>query len=613
MEYVIYIDSFEVEKKYVDSVAVTETNLSFDGAKLISSKITIKLINDDYLFDDRQNTNGIFYDVDWYDSTVSIYNSDETVKIAEGRLKKLTIDDKSRLTTLIVNDYVQDMVDTNCVIVETGITVAEAIYTILTNPDYLNIQDERITYTSIERAITLQQDKLIDINIQLQDNLKCISVLEELCRMSNGHIYIENNSIQYWIWYRYFGALGVSINDNDYLPSTYNHYTDDSKILNQYSIAWKDGATAQFAEGSSSTSIAKYGGGKVFSVPDKSIGTSVASYKIIYATEEGAHAVGASILDRYSELRKICKLEVGDHLDFVMLGDTLDLRFEPYTREPVLLTNYKPDFKKHTISLECELLNYPTFIPIDVTPPSGVELLLCEAFEDSIIIQWSKSFEEDHLGYLVYFSTSPGEFNLELSSAGPSPIDVKNPSMSFDGNCYFTFSVSNYTTYYVKVVSYDTSYNRSVDSNILSCTLYDSPVSLNAYMCKGNLYAGIILDVSNSLGGYLPTGFTHYDEINYDEGTYELTAVYQSEILYRPNGIESVSLQSQVSSAGNISVQFRVYSSGSLSDWSEESPVNGSLLLDTEGNFYIQLRFLFYSPNWTDPDTIMVTGIQEVA
>jgi hypothetical protein len=144
MIYDVRIDGVAVPSKHVMSVSTSEISLNFAGDKLISSKTTIELSNHNYDYDDRQGTGGLFEAITWYNSIVTIYNNETDELLWEGRLKKVEIDDGKIVTKLTVNDYIQDLVDTVCVINALNVTVAEVIWQILTDAEYLNIPESRL-------------------------------------------------------------------------------------------------------------------------------------------------------------------------------------------------------------------------------------------------------------------------------------------------------------------------------------------------------------------------------------------------------------------------------------------------------------------------------------
>jgi hypothetical protein len=115
-------------------------------------------------------------------------------------------------------------------------------------------------------------------------------------------------------------------------------------------------------------------------------------------------------------------------------------------------------------------------------------------------------------------------------------------------------------------------------------------------MIQGVPFIELSLDMNNTKRGYLPNGFTHYDDLDYDEGTYEITAVYQSYVLYKENGIQSIETYG-IGDSEDIMIQWRTYTNGSYSSWSDEIDGIGVNIIDTENNPYVQLRFIFKSPN----------------
>jgi hypothetical protein len=616
----LFIDGYEIESKYILSVSNKELSFKFAGNRLISSKAKVELANGDYRFDDRQNTNGFFKDYDWYNAITVIYDKDLSEILWEGRIKKIDLSDKDKSITLEIHDYIQDMIDTNCVISRSGVTVSEAIYAILTDPDYLNIPSNRIIESDFFLASSIQSGQLIDINFEKENGQKCISVIEELVRISNSHIYIKNNKIGYWVWRKYGGETGIALQKRDLIEDSYSHSTSADEIINQYYIAYKNSASVLFTEGSNFASVDKYNAGKIFVVPPAEVkSTSSIDFKILYNTKSSADKVGQSIIERYGNLKRKCTFSIKDHVHDIQLGDQVDLRFHPYTREPGIITSLKPNREDNTVDLEVELTNYPPTVDIDIIPPAPVELLdVFTIDQDQTWLKWTKSPEADHLGYRVYYTTTLGQWGNEISAKNIGWVEIKHP-LEFQGNCIYVIEgLQPDTLYYFKIISFDQSFNLSDDSNILSHISANMPASTQIfYMCKGHMFYGITLDINNSEGGYIPNGFTHYDELNYHDDdsvfqtTYENTAVYQSYLLKRSKGIDKI-ITYGTGQLGNIVAQWRSYTNSSYSAWSDEIPAIGTVAINTEGNIYVQLRFIFKSPFWADSEKILITDIVEV-
>jgi hypothetical protein len=224
------------------------------------------------------------------------------------------------------------------------------------------------------------------------------------------------------------------------LPGSYNQNSDDSKICNEYSIGWNNTTVVAYAAGSNTASKTAYGSGKLFSVPgDKVESTSPSAFKILYVTSAGAAEVGANILARYKDIKKTCTFQAGYHLNFISLGDVLDLRFSPFTREPVRVVSMKPARDKQQIEFTCEFVNSPQVVALDLTAPDPVQMFEALYFEDSILLRWSHSTKADLMNYKLYFSTSEGYWGNEFNAGRFSPITIPVSSISFiDGDFMYS-------------------------------------------------------------------------------------------------------------------------------------------------------------------------------
>ena len=194
----------------------------------------------------------------------------------------------------------------------------------------------------------------------------------------------------------------------------------------------------------------------------------------------------------------------------------------------------------------------------------------------------------------MYGSISP-------KSLGPGNIVEK------DGNCIYVLEgLENGKRYFFKIASYDSNYNESKPSNVLSCVPYDNKSYLieNKYCVDGNLFTGIFLNIGNIHNGYLPSGFTHYDEINYDEGTYESTAVYESPLI----DSNTIHLIGVCDIASDILVCYRTYDNGSFGSWTTPQSAMGYTSITP--NMMCQLRVIFNSPHWSDEDMIYIEAIE---
>ncbi len=602
--YTLLINNIEIPERDILNISQSERQLKFAGDNLISAKITIQLSNINNAYDDRYNTDGLFEDVDWYNWVVELRDDDK--RIWYGRLKKYTIDDNRKITIIESSDYIQDMADTICVISLSNKTASEIIYTILT--DNLLIPEEHIILGGFEEAKALQANETLNITYTAADNTKCISVLSDLCSIySDSYLYIHELGIAYWQWRPYNGLLGTAIKDGDILPGSYSQEILDD-IKNGYSIAYNNAGTVSFVTGSDLASQTKYGGGKIFAAPkEKPESTSSGNYKILFTSEAGATALGNRILSRYKDLKKQCKFTLGYHFNFLQLGDILDLRFSPFVREPVQMVGIKEDTNKRTISITAELVNYPKVVDLDLTPPEPVELISVIPSNQSVYLKWSNCPEA--VAYNLYFTSTEGYWREEVINGAISP-KIINPSMIiYHGGDYIykLEGLNNGTEYYFKIAPYDASYNEAEHSNVLSAIPYDDKASLieNAYCTTGDIIQGITLDIANTNNGYLVSGFQHYDEINYDEGTYGITGVYESPLL-RGN---TIILSGRCDNEEDIMVSYRTYNNGSFGSWSVPVSAMGFIKLEPELSEF-QLRVIFKSPNWSDEDMIYMEAIE---
>jgi hypothetical protein len=613
MIYLVKIDGVSVPLAHVKSVSTSEITLNFAGDKLISSKTTIELSNHNYSYDDRHGTGGLFEAIVWYNAIVTVYNNETSELIWEGRLKKIEIDDSKLITKLTVNDYIQDLVDTVCVINELNLTVAEVIWQILTDANYLAIPESRLIKSGFEIGISQQQNTKINITYTTQDAQKCIAVLEELCRLSNSHLFQRDNKIGYWVWSQYTGILGTPIYDSDVLPGSYNQNSDDSKICNEYSIAWDNSSTVNYAAGSDTASKTAYGPGKLFAVPgDKVESTSSTAFKIMYVTQAGAAEIGADIIARYKDIRKNCSFQTGYHLNYISLGDVLDLRFSPFTREPVRVVSMKPSRDKLQIEFTCEHVNSPQVVALDLTAPDPVEMFEALYFEGGILLKWSHCFKTDLMQYKLYFSTSIGYWGNEFNAGRFSPITIPVSSLTFiEGDCFYIFTpVDADKTYYFRVSATDSSYNEGEKSNTVSVTVPASAEAAyeNRYNLAGNPYQGFTLDITNPGAGTGLTEWAEYDTAEFDTDVFAPTAVYESAVIRKISGFDALVFRS-VGDTGDVMIQKRDYIEGVFGAWSTLTDAYAGSSLELQGAEYVQYRVIFNSPQWTDADKFMVREV----
>lgn len=612
MSLVVTINGITIPSKDVkpNGIKTTEATLEFAGSKLISSQTTIELNNNRFVYDDRQLTGGMFEDEDWYNWTVTVFDDETDEYIWEGRLKKHEIDDGKRIVKLTVNDYVQDMVDTTCVINMLNVTHSEAIWAILTDPDYLNIPESRLIKSGFEIAKSQQQSCKINITYTSSNNKTCISVIEELCRISGSHVFQRENKIGYWFWQPYSGVLGSPLYNRDLLPGSYSQHSDDEKIYNSFSVAYNNSGTVGYSAYENMVSAGKYGAGRRFSVPeDENESTSSSAFNILYVNKAAADYIITLLDARYSSVRKICTFAGRKTLSYINLGDTVDMRFSPFVREPVVITGIKPSREKREYEFTAELCNYPEIVTLDLAAPDAVYLFEGLYSAGKILLKWTKSTASDLLQYKLYFSTLENYWGNELGPDKFSPVTIPESQVSYiDYDCIYEFTPASGKTYWFRVSAVDTSYNEGEYSNIIEVSVPSSSEAAyeNIYNLTGDPLSGFTLDMDNPFEGEGLAEWAAFDVAEFDVDVFAPTAVYESPLLRRSSGFEYLKYIAY-GDPGDIQLQVREYD-GAFGPWSDA--VNAAKLgaLGLTGE-YMQYRVIFNSPQWTDADKFIVKEI----
>lgn len=594
--------------------------LKFNGQTLIAAKTTITINNvDRSVYDDRYS-NSLFYAGDWYNWTIQQYDTELKTVIWNGRLKNIEVDDNAGSIVLETVNYVRELADTNCIISVTDKTPADIALDVLTDPVYLAIPETFINRWGFQQAsgIFTENSVLMRAEYTQDSNIKCISVLEEICRITQSYIYPVNNIIQFYHWQPWDGQIGTAVDTQHVIPKSYKHGFDDETIYNEYLIKYYDTTeeTVTDTTGYDLTSQSKYGK-RCFNVPNSDIdSTSLDDFKLILQDKTGADYCGELALTHYSTIKKIYQITLNDKLQSKLhINSQADLNIEPFTREPTRIQDYEYDPNKGLIKIKGEFLNLPNGIDRDTTPPATPVLKsVLPNGDGSITLRWTRNKETDIAGYYIFFSSSPGDWHSEYCSYGQSPISTKNPTQS-NTECFYTLNgLENGTVYYFCVKAYDTKYNTSGQSNTLQGYTYSSTVNKNLYCCTGEFLTGLSLDIANSEGGYVVSGYTHYDEINYDAGYYAPTAIAESIIYQSRTGLKNIVLFGSADTANDIQVQYRVYDNGSFGTWSTAVSAVGICSLNTYSALTVQVRIIFNSPLWSDSDTCKIIEINhEVA
>lgn len=606
---ILKINNITIPDVDIKSLSSTDENIEFNGSALIASKLDITLINDGSEYDERIY-GSMFHQVNYINWEVSVYDDDIQMTIWQGRLKEYSLEDKSRTVKITSSDYVRDIVDTNCIAVYSGITPAEVIYKILTNPTGLNIPSSKIVLGGFEEAKAIQANQTITTNYIASDNVKCIDVIRTLCQYCNCLLYTVNNLIIMYQDRMYTGELGTPVGEEDVLPGSYKQWGDDSGLINDYSVAYKSGVAVARALGADGASREKYGRISSFVLPESGNDSGLASdLKIIFETSAGAHQAGSLAIDLFKDRLVLCSMTLDRHMNFVQLNDVLNLKFRPFVNEPIRVRKIKRDDKTNTLTVEGVLLNYYRYMSLDVTPPDPVQLLGVINSNGSVYITWSLPTEQDVAGYRIYFTRSEGQWSSEEAGNFISPKSVSASAVSVvGGNCRYRLTgLKNNYQYYLRVAVYDTSFNESEPSNILLGHPYDDKASLleNLYCSDGDIFLSVYLAIGNPRIGYLVSGFTHYDDISYSGGLYGATAVYESPLIRGSAAIIAVSCDEP----GDIMIQHRGYANGSFGPWSEPQTILGLVRIESSTAEF-QVRVVFNSPNWSDDDMVYIEATE---
>jgi len=605
MSDIIEINYNEIPDSDIREYPKSDNRIDFDR-DLIGNITNIVLDNTDDKFSDT-NPQSIFYGVEWMDKLVTIYNTEQGIYTWVGRIKNITQKDSDGTVIIKTANFIYEMNDITCVYAASGITVADAMYNIFN--DVVGVPPEFLNYGKFLKAINIQTLNSATINIDLDasDNRKCLEVIQSLRRMSLCDVYTVDNIIEVYQWQKWDGVLGYRIKPQDIIPLTFESWFEE-EIYNAYNIIYKNGANIATA----SDFIPGTNGDKVFTIPkDKIESTLSADFKIIYTNLIGANWIGGLILDRYENPIKKFKIDLDEQMSFLRPNKQLDFHFDNFIGEPTKTARIQYDRNTGKLDIEGEFLNLPVnVVDRDIEPPSPVELIAVLPADGSLVAIWTISIEDDHVGYYLFFTSTLGEWLAELCNLGRSYIDIRNPDTVEGYNIIQIYELNNGTEYFFKVRSYDTSFNESDPSNILSAIPCDNGDE-NKYKIQGDPYIdGLTLDVLNGEGGVAPvSGFTFYGGAKYGEVYYEATAIYESSQLYRPNGFGTIEWRA-IGDSEDIMFQYRTSDDGTTwSSWSTAVDAIGIKSQNLGSVKYFQYRFIFRSTYWADSDSVRVTNI----
>lgn len=591
----ITISDISIPESAVVDFPVSDERIEFEG-KIIPDSYTVKIDNTDPTVYDDRYSGSLFYGAGFLGDPFTAYDDDLGRYIFTGLVKNVKVDEQSDVIEVEATSYIDDLNNTVCVYSNAADkTPAECVYEILT--DVVGIDPSIIIDAGFNDAIAYQDSESVYVNVTFtaEDKKPCLQVVNELLRICQCHIYTKQNLIYMYQWREYNGEQGFYLYPRNITVGSYSHEFDDSRLFTSYSVCYDNAGSIAFATGGTTT-------GKEFSVPDEEVDkTDTVDFKINLRNSTGAAFAGALAISRFGYIRKTAKLEIEGNLNFIELGDVINFKFSPFYGEPARIIGRKYDRNTNKIDIEIEYLNTPQgYYTRDVEPPAAPELVDVISIDSgAVILKWTMSQEADWLGYKIYFTTTPGEWERELCHVGRSPIDNKSTTTTKDGYIYaYMAQLAAGAKYYFRVSAYDTSYNESDKSNIISIRVGYGE-SRNIFRLAGGAYSdGLTLDRSNPLDG-LPI-----DDSNTLPWTLPVTlypaAHYTSGVL---RDIDSVTVLSD----GDVYYQIRTSSDGTTwSSWSNPAAIGGNVTIDFTDANYCQYRFLFYSARWSDSDYVFI-------
>lgn len=611
----LYINNYLIPHADVKKFPVADERIVFEGTgTLMASSYDFEMDNTDKSKYSDRVVGSFFYGMDFYNKTAELYSTLLGTTIWKGTIKNITESEKNNTIVINATNYIRNLADITCVYSNTlNKTGAQIIYEILTQVALIPVDD--IFYSSFQNVINIQDANQVYFNVSYtsEDGKSCLDIINEICRITQSHLYLYNNIISLYQWSAWSGGSGFELKAKDIIESSYSHTYDNKLIYNNISVVYESSGSVAYSTVSDATSILKYGK-RSFNVPNEKIdSTSSSSFKILLKTSTGAAYCKNLALNRFKEIRKYCEFAVDSGFDFLTLNTQADLTFDTYSLEPVRVIERKIDNNNNTITLKCEFLNIPVRVSRDTESPLPPEINSVFPMADGgIFIKLTKNNESDFNGNNIYFSTNIVEWNYEICNLGESPIAVKNLPISNGYQYVKIYGLNKGSKYYFKATSYDTSLNESDDSNIITC-IPRSSIYENKYACQGDIYFGITLDINNSQGGILPSEFSRYDGLNYDAGTYGPSAVYESFLFQSETGYNFFRFVGSADNSWDLQLYYREYVNSSFGLWVLYGSAVGNNIVNLNGMKAVQFRVVFNSSYWGDTDKIYIDMIQEAA
>jgi len=602
----VIIDSYTIPQEDIASIPVTDSELSYDDNVVVStSSVSLNNCSDAY-----SDTNGvsIFFGTTWLNKPYSIYDTDKKVFIFVGVVKNLEVNDGNRTVKVSAVNYIRELVGKNLVYSSASVTVAEAIYAILS---YAGVPSQYINLSSFSQASGYHATNglYVSISYASTDNKSCISVVSELCKISQCGLYSRDNIIYLSQWTSYNNELGYSVTPDIVAGSFTSSYSND--LFNAYNIAYKNSTAVAYTTGIYSGTS----GDSVYNIPNVKVnGSTAVDFKILYTTKAGADFAGTLAMYRYFCPTKMTSFVLPWVYNYLNVGDQIDLTYGDYIREPIELTAVKPDANKRTVEIKGIFRNLPVERKSrDITAPSAPSIFTVLPYTKSAVVKVTDNTEADFDKYKLYFATNNDQWESEFSDNGISPVDYINTLLSVDGFRYMVISgLQIGLPYYYKCSAVDTSTNESSYSSVKM-----SPFAIgteNKYRCDGDIYTtGIGLSIGNSSNGSVPSDLSlvMYGDGLYGEAFYQCSSIYESFIYKSLNTKFDYFSFAKTGTNGYVQYQIRESADNiTWSAWSIPTTLNSTdtVVLTSK---YFQFRCLFHSINWSPSEPkLYVTEIQ---
>ena len=194
--------------KYSNNLTAQKIDLTLDNS--VSSN-----------YDDR-DADSLFY-ANWYNGELSIFDDETNLYSFFGKIKNIKIDDNKKTIIVSATNYIQDLANITCVYAETGdVTPAEHIYNLLINA---GIESDKIIWSGFQDAINIQSSNscYLSISVDEETNKKYLTVVQELCRISQCVLYSINNYLFLSQWQAWGGMLANIVGTDNVIEKSYSH------------------------------------------------------------------------------------------------------------------------------------------------------------------------------------------------------------------------------------------------------------------------------------------------------------------------------------------------------------------------------------------------------